>query len=113
MKYTFIIFEKVLLYSLQETFFSDKIYSSESIEGFPEVFLEDNVFRLLFLKYFESKLICSFFGYKSAILHDFTKDKQLSLSTLKSLTLANTAETINCKENSTDISTCKLVKSSK
>lgn len=85
-----------------EYYSSNNKYTQNFIEGYVEVFFYQNIFRLHYLRYFESKLICSFYGYKHATL----KTNQPDSLNKKFI---NFAETVFCEKNSTNISSCKLI----
>lgn len=85
-----------------QAFSPTKTYQQKSVEGFVEIYEEMNYYRLHYLRFAETTLIRSMFGYKYANL--------ISASNTSELRPTNYAETAICKENATDFLSCKIIK---
>lgn len=97
-----------MIFSENETFVSQSIDNRKTIKGYAEIFRHGRVFRLLYLRYFEAKLICSFFGYKSASLTDLSENQNSNKMSVM-IKYINFVKTIDCPQNATKISNCEIV----
>lgn len=72
------------------------------ISGFLEIYLKNELFRVLYLRYKDVLKICSFFNYNyGTIIVDDENENELNRKSI---------ESVNCPLNATNLHMCKLKK---